>query len=162
MNIPKACELATKAILKAYAGYDADVAVRMFHDLTEDPNWKPNPERGAPVVGIAFAPESVNEDQATMQCEGVVNVETKTDDDRDHKAFSALYEKTHDALRDVFSEFMAGATGAKWLAFKAAFDAAAGTGAHLGGVTFGAPVPPDSSDGYNSVGIGWTIHFAYV
>ena len=162
MNVPYACEKAMADAIVKY-GDLGKVIVRVWHGLGYIVGWKETPGKEAPLIQITHAAESVQDNQVTMQSTGAVLVQTKTDDDRDHGVCANLYEGTHKVMRDIFQGFIGGteAQAAIYAEYAAAVESYTSSGVHVGGVSFAEPTPPDASDGYNSTGIGWAVHFSY-
>ena len=162
MNVPKAIETAVAAMLRKYAELGAKTVIRPFQNLNYDGTWDKTKDRELPVLDIRFAPERVDETQATFVSEGSVLIGTHVQDDKNHAELSTIYGETHDVLRDIFRGFRGEIDTAKYDEFKAliAIEADIGSTFEIGGITFGEPLAPYDDGNVNMIGIGFNIHFS--
>ncbi len=163
LNVPKACELATAAMIRTHARVGEKCVIRCWQSLRSDPEWNEEKDKTLPLVDVRYGPETVDEDQVTMVCTGAITPMTKADDDRDHAAISEMYGEIHAVLRSIFSAFMDGGfESGRYADFVALLATETESGIHVGGVTFAEPMAPSDDDGANTLGIGFQVHFSYV
>ncbi len=161
MNIPDACEKAVATMLRKYAAMGAGVTIRCWQSLRFDGSWKESVDYTFPMIDIRFAPERVDDNQATMSCEGAVLAGTKTADDKDHAKVKQLYESVHDVLRAIFTDFYGRTNGTKYTEFETEILKHTSNGISVGGVTFSEPTAPADDAGANMIGIGFGVHISY-
>jgi hypothetical protein len=169
MNIPKAIEQAFAAGIRKRGGeLGACVVIRCWQSLADDASWKRPVDRQFPMLDIRCTPPESDDVQRTMISDCSLLCATKTDDDKDHSAVSALYG----AVQDYCDRLFAGAGGdsgaeAIYTEFNAELAAriaeqefeATGT-ATVGGITFGPPLAPYDDDGVNMIGIVVRVHYS--
>lgn len=169
MNIPKAIEQAFAAGIRKRGGeLGAGVVIRCWQSLSDDASWKRPVDRQFPMLDIRCSPPESDDVQRTMISDCSLLCATKTDDDKEHSAVSALYG----AVQDYCDRLFAGAGGdsgaeAIYTEFNAELAAriaeqefeATGT-ATVGGITFGPPLEPYDDDGVNMIGIVVRVHYS--
>lgn len=161
MNPSKIFEQAICAMLRK-AELGPGVHLRPWQSLRFDNTWNAEIDLQFPLVEARFSPEAVNGDQWTLACTGLLTCATLTEDDGDHAVISGLYEAVYDVAVGIFRSFISN-TGDLYAQFVAEVAAASPNTVHVAGITLESPMPPSNmTEGTNTIGLGFTVHFSYV
>lgn len=160
MNVSRAIEMAFAQLFRDRAELGATCAVRAWQSLRSDGGWDEERDRTFPLVDVRCAAPRFDANARTMYCEAQILCATKTDDDKDHAAVSALYDGVQSVCDSLYSQFLSGTDGEELAAFKATATAELGAGFHFGGFTFGDGLSPADNAGANVIGIAMRVHFS--
>lgn len=146
--------------IRAYAEIGEGVTIRAWQSLPADGSWSPDTDRAFPMVDVRCGPPRTDDSQTTLSCECAVLMGTKTDDDRDHAAISALYDAVQELVDKLFAQFRTTA-GTELTYFLARIAAEVGAaGFVFGGLTFGEGLAPSDEDGVNMIGVVLNVHYS--
>lgn len=165
MNTPKAIEIAMTTMIRQYAELGSDTLVRPWQSLDFEGAFHPGDDRTFPCIDIRFAPDTYNQDQATLQCIGSMEARSRAEDDPDHQQVSAMYESIHGVALLIFADFMGRVTGENaglYAEFKALVLSLTGNQCLVGGITLESGTPPMMDEqNQNVIGLGFGVHFSY-
>lgn len=160
LNPSKLFEQALTALLRN-SNLGPGVTLRPWQSIPFDGSWNADEDYTLPMVDIRFASESIGEDQVTCVCTGNITAITKTDDDQDHAAISALYDAVYGVVAGIFKSFIF-VSGTQYSEFLAKVEELSADTVHIGGVELVEPSMPSSIDGRNEISIGLAVHFTYI
>ena len=171
MNPSKIFEQAICAMLRK-AELGAGVHLRPWQSLRLDNTWDAEKDLQFPLVEARFSPEAVDADQSTLACTGLLTCATLTEDDGDHAIISGLYEAVYGVAVGIFRSARFGGGAVKigtaepidyYAQFVAEVATASPNTVHVSGITLESPMPPSNmTEGTNTIGLGFTVHFSYI
>lgn len=138
----------------------AGVVLRPWQSLRLDGSWNEEIDYQFPYVDIRFSPETIDSDQVTCTCNGLITAATLTEDDKDHAKISALYEAVYSVINGLFRSFISG-SGTLYADFLMQITDLDSTILNVGGITLDGSNAPQNAESVNMIGIGISIHFSY-
>jgi len=159
MNVARAVELAISKVIRDHAQMGEGVAVRPWQTLRYDGSWVEDQDRTFPVVSVAAQPPQQDGNESTAHIECAVVMATKTDDDRDHAAISALYDAVQGVMDEAYGQFMRQSPGVELNAITDVLAQELGTGFHFGGLSWGNALSPNEDEGANVIGLSIRVHY---
>ena len=112
------------------------------------------------MIDIRFAPEEIDESQATCTSTGDVVIQTLTEDDKDHSVISKMYDSVHGVAVGIFRDFINGQADT-FAEFKSLVEEYYSNQIAIGGITLANATPPEAEDSKNTIGFSMVIHFSY-
>lgn len=148
-------------MLREYAQLGEGVTVRPWQSLRFDPSWQEDLDRAFPLIEVRCSGPSTDSNQSTLFVSVKLLCGTKTDDDKDHAAISAMYESVESMCARLFSQFrQTEGVEVELAAFKAFMLGNTDAGAfQFGGLTFGESIDPYDDRGCNMMGITMGVHY---
>jgi hypothetical protein len=161
MNTPKAIEIAVAQMLRTHAELVPGISLRPWQSLDNESGFVRGNDREFPCIDIRFAPDTYNEDQATLVCIGEITAMTLTEEDRTHQQASAIYEAVHGLALSIFAGSHGRTATTLYTEFKALVLTLTDNAVSVGGITMEQGAAPSSDEKTNQIGIGLGVHFAY-
>jgi hypothetical protein len=159
MNIPLAIENAVANLIRGQSIGPATV-VRCWHNLRADQKWSTDADRVLPCIDVRCSAPKTDDNQITLSASCAIQIMTNAEDDQDHAAINAYEEAVQHALDTLYAQWRApGQSGAVYQAFRTSIETDC-SGALVGGLEFGDPLPPFDDGGINSVGVTLIVHFS--
>jgi hypothetical protein len=160
MNVAKAFEIALAVTIRQFADIGGATVIRCWQSLREDGLWnKDGVDRVMPAILIRATPQRTREDQVTLECDAVIEIQTDSAADKDHAVISQIYGGVQGVLDAIMAQWKAG-TGEEYAVFNEAMNETLDDTVYsFGGMSFGEGIAPYDDDGMNAIGVGVTLHF---
>lgn len=160
MNLPETIERTVAGVLKSGA-IGAATVVRCWHCLRDDYKWTPDADLTYPCIDVRCGPPKTDDNQSTLTCSVAITLCTKTADDQDHAAINMIETEAQAALDAVYADYRKNrGSGTGAFAVFAQEIESAGTGLHVGGISYGDVLAPYDDDGVNVVGLSLVVHYS--